>query len=83
MKLVVNILDNELCSSKARINFIGKFLEKVRKVSTCTSNRLLCYQLFLRLHDWSLMALSKKMVQPPLPKRKLGPPPNTGGLQEI
>ena len=57
----------------------------VRRISKLTRNRQVCHQLSLSLHNslhnWSLMALWKKMIQP-LPEGKLGTP-NTESPQEI
>ena len=44
---------------------------QVRKVSIHTWNQKFCHQLFLSLHDWSLMALWKKMEIFPTPSCKI------------
>ena len=50
---------------------------KVRKVQHTHMKQIILPQLFLSLHDWTLMALWKKLAQPPSPKHDISSPQYT------
>ena len=58
----------------SKLKYSKNFFQSSYHTILTFRNTEFCHQMFMSLHDWSLMALLKKMAQPPSNKKKLGSP---------